>query len=671
MSQAAQPRTEPAHVRVGPESRPLFDTSLLVVFLAIAAASLWMRAGFPIHAISTADFDDALSIREAKFLGNGVWLGPYDSLTLVKGMFYPLFVLLSFIASTPLLIAEHFVYLAACGGVALLLGRSAGATLATLLFGLLAFNPVLWNSELNRVIREGLYISLTLGCIGLTIATAFPPPQRSAPRRALMGALLGFVLGAFWLTREEGPWLLPALAVVPAVALAVPVVGLPRRVRAWQMLRAFAVAAAFCSAMLLCVAAVNWRQYGVFLTTEFQGGAFPRAYGALARVTPDHWQRYVVFPADARARAYEVSPAAAELAPVLDGPRGRYWAFNGCALTQTEPCPGILSGWFMWALREAAAEAGHHRTALDAQGYYGRLADQINRACDEGRLACDPPNSGLAPPFRWAYVAETARSAARLAWIMVKVAPDRIGSLPSQGWPRGLAAFADMAGPIAPERTPRTVITGWIADAGAAPQLQVVGPPDEAGSTLLTTQPAPDIAEEHPGSHALRFELQTTCPAGCQLALTGSDGTSLRLAIDGLKAGSALAGPGPKLFVSGIDTRDAASATARLQTIRLRIARVIANAYELAAPPGFILAMVGSLLALARHRHRPMPPRLTAFALAAAIAIGSRLLLLAYLDATAIPSVNELYPSPVSPLVIGFAAVGCWLGWSSLRRRSG
>lgn len=627
-----------------------------------------MRAGFPIHAISTADFDDALFIKEARFLGNGSWLGPYDSLTLIKGMFYPLFILLSFAASTPLLIAEHCVYLTVCGGVALLLGRNAGTTLATLFFGFLAFNPVLWNSELNRVIREGLYISLTLGCIGLTIATAFP--IRSGAGRIPMGALLGLTLGAFWLTREEGPWLLPALAVVPATALAVPVVGLPRRARALRMAGAFAVAAAVCSAMLLCVAAVNWRQYGVFLTTEFQGGAFPRAYGALARVTPDHWQRYVVFSADARARAYEVSPAAAELAPVLDGPRGRYWALNGCALTRTEPCPGILSGWFMWALREAATDAGHHRTALDAQRFYGRFADEINRACDEGRLACDPPNSGLAPPFRWAYVAETARSAARLAWIMVKVAPDRIGSLPSQGWPRGLAAFADMAGPIAPERTPRTIITGWIADAGAAPQLQVVGPPDEAGSTLLTTQPAPDIAEEHPGSHALRFELQTTCPAGCQLALAGSDGARFRLDLDSLEAGFTLAGPGPRLFVSGIDTRDPASATARLQTVRLRIARAITSAYEQVAPPGFVLAVVGSILALVRRHHRPMPPRLVAFALAAVIAIGSRLLLLAYLDATSIPSVNELYPSPVSPLVIGFTVVGCWLGWLSLWRRS-
>ena len=639
---------------------------VFVLVLLITTLSTWLRAGFPIYAISTADFDDALFIRGARFLGNGLWLGPYDSLTLVKGMFYPLFVLLSFVASTPLLIAEHCIYLAACGGVALLLGRSAGPLLATLLFGLLAFNPVLWNSELNRVIREGLYISLTLGCIGLTIATAFP--ARSAPGRIPMGALLGFVLGAFWLTREEGPWLLPALAVVPAIALAVPVVnGLSRRVRALRMLREFTVAAAVCCVMVLCVAAVNWRQYGVFLTTEFQGGAFPRAYGALARVTPDRWQQYVVFPADARARAYEVSPAAAELAPVLDGPRGRYWALNGCALTQTEPCPGILSGWFMWALREAATEAGHHRTALEAQRYYGRLADEINRACDEGRLTCDPPNSGLAPPFRWAYMAETARSAARLAWIMVKVAPDQIGSLPSQGWPRGLATFADIAGPIAPERTSRTVVTGWIADAEAAPQLQVIGRPDEAGSTLLTTHPAPDLAEQHPGLHALRFELQTTCLVDCRLMLTGSDGLPSQFTITSLKAGFAAPGPGPRLLIYGIDTYDPAAASLRLRTIRVRIARAITDVYELAAPPGFILATAGLLLALVRLHRRSLPPRLIAFVLAAMVAIGSRLLLLAYLDATSIPSVNELYPSPVSPLVISFMVVGCWLGWLSFR----
>ena len=254
---------------------------------------------------------------------------------------------------------------------------------------------------------------------------------------------------------------------------------------------------------------------------------------------------------------------------------------------------------------------------------------------------------------------------------MVKVAPDGIGSLPSQGWPRGLAVFADIAGPIAPERSSRTIITGWIADAKAAPQLQIIGQPDETGSTLLTTHPAPDLAEQHPGLHALRFELQTTCLVDCQLVLTGSDRSASQFTISSLRADFAAPGPGPRLFIYGVDTHDPAAASLRLRTIRVRIARAIADVYGIAAPPGFILATAGLLLALARHHHRPLPPGLIALALAAVTAIGSRLLLLAYLDATSIPSVNELYPSPVSPLIMGFTVVGCWLGWLSLRRRRG
>jgi hypothetical protein len=53
-----------------------------------AIFSLWLRTGFPPHALSFLNFDDELFIRGARYLGSGEWLCPYDNLTLAKGMFY-------------------------------------------------------------------------------------------------------------------------------------------------------------------------------------------------------------------------------------------------------------------------------------------------------------------------------------------------------------------------------------------------------------------------------------------------------------------------------------------------------------------------------------------------------------------------------------------------------
>ena len=67
----------------------------------ISALSLWLRTGVPITAVPFSTYDDQLFFRTAKYLVEGQWLGPYDNLTLVKGMFYPFFVALAFWASIP------------------------------------------------------------------------------------------------------------------------------------------------------------------------------------------------------------------------------------------------------------------------------------------------------------------------------------------------------------------------------------------------------------------------------------------------------------------------------------------------------------------------------------------------------------------------------------------
>lgn len=642
----------------------------MVPVLVLGALSLWMRAAFPVHAIVYANYDDAWFIKEARFLGTGHWLGPYDSMTLIKGMFYPWFIAGSVIASIPLLTLEHAIYLAVCAGVTRLLTRPMGAAAASILFGLLAFNPVLWNSELNRVIREGLYISLSLACVGLAVATTFP--VRAGRGRFGLCIALGLVGGAFWLTREEGVWLLPALGLVFASGFILPdASGTPLRSRAVRVASSWAVSAAVALSMVLGVCATNWVKYRVFLTTEFQGGAFPRAYGALTRITPEQWHPYVVFPADAQARAYTVSLAAAELAPVLAGPRGRAWATTGCSQTKTEPCPGVLSGWFMWALRDAAATAGHHTTAREAQRYYNRLATEINEACDSGRLPCGPPNAGFVPPFRWEYLDRTARSAMRLATLMAKVGPDGIGSLPSQGRPYDLAAFADVVGPIAPVSEVPVFVNGWVADMGTPPQLRVVQGSGQPTNIQLSTEPVTDSANGWPGWSMVRFQLSTTCAENCSLEAIGATGQVISRAMSSLAPDTNNPDVGPALHIDSVDAHSPLSASMHLRAIRVTVARVISTLYRSLAPPALIIAALGVSACFLPFWRRILPSRQVAFAGACFAAVLSRLLLLAYLDATSIPSVNDLYASPASPFVIGFTVVGCFMGWSLLQHSNG
>ena len=437
------------------------NRSFHFVCLAIALLSLWLRTGFPILAIPGASADDALFVHLARTLGAGHWLGNFDNTTLVKGMFYPLFILLAFIAGVPLPIAEQVVYLAACYGVACFIRRwrADDGWFALVVFCALALNPEAWSRDLARVIREGLYLGLSLAVVGLTLQASFPPAHRRPVLRGIaIGILAGAAGGAFWLTREEGLWLAPAVMVILGVAVFDSILGhgdagfdatgLARRLalRAVPWLCALLVLAA----MNAFVAELNWRHYGAFETTEVQSRNFRLGYDALARIKPETWQRYVVFPKDARTKAYAVSSAARELKPALDGPIGDRWRAIGCGQQNVKVCPEILAGWFQWALRDAVAAAGHYDTAGDASAFYRTLARQIDQACRRGALQCSPARATLAPPFRWQYAGDALRDAPQITLILLSLGGNDIGPYESFTRPDLMVSFSDMVGPVAP-----------------------------------------------------------------------------------------------------------------------------------------------------------------------------------------------------------------------------
>jgi hypothetical protein len=150
------------------------------------------------------------------------------------------------------------------------------------------------------------------------------------------------------------------------------------------------------------VCVINERQYGVADISEFKQTEFVAAYSALARIRQVHPRADVGFPRDSLRSAYATSPAAAELRPYMDGPGWPYLAVISCDALKIVPCDGEMHGmWLVWMLRLAVNAAGHYGTAQEARAFYGRLAREINAACDDGRFACTAPRHSLLPPYQW------------------------------------------------------------------------------------------------------------------------------------------------------------------------------------------------------------------------------------------------------------------------------
>lgn len=406
-------------------------------FGALTALKLWFTSAQLMGAIVPAGYDDGLYLTLAHHLIRGEWLGPYTVVTLLKPPGYPLWIAANSFTGLPLHVTEQLAYAAACALFVSAVGpflRARGLGIA--LFGILLFQPMSYSTSTLRYVRDSLYATQVLAFVACLIGLvwAMGRPARVVWRWSLG---LGLVGGFMWITRDEG------IVLTPAIGAALLLIGASlRRHRPadWRSkLAAIAVALPIAAGFLFGVAAVNQRHYGFFGVSEFRSTELSDALGALARIRPASHTRWVIVSRETRERAYLQAPAFRELQPFLEGHLD-VWAAAGPLMydwdqrvVRAERATGrvldavcqetvpwddaamraeIMTGWFVLALREAVALAGH-ATAPASLQQLSRVAADVNAACEAGRLECDPRRSSLAPPWRWQDLGLTLRRGCR------------------------------------------------------------------------------------------------------------------------------------------------------------------------------------------------------------------------------------------------------------------
>jgi hypothetical protein len=89
--------------------------------------------------------------------------------------------------------------------------------LSAILFVMLLWHPIALTATVLFVLRDVIYYAQVLifvAAFGYSLLAANPTGKRLA-----FAAVSGAVLGWLWLTREEGLWLVPAIALIAAVAI--------------------------------------------------------------------------------------------------------------------------------------------------------------------------------------------------------------------------------------------------------------------------------------------------------------------------------------------------------------------------------------------------------------------------------------------------------------------
>lgn len=194
--------------KICPEVYIYWRSFFVPAILASCLLFLIVYVHRPLFLLPYAGHDDGLFMNIGRSLAEGRWLGPYSQFTLMKGPGYPLFLAVGSWFGLSVSVMQALFHCAAVVLFSLMVEKiSRSRLLAIAVFSVTLWHPAVFT--MNRVIRDAIYpgqVLLILACFSYSLFVA-----DQWGKRFLWGAMAGIILGWFWLTREEGVWILPGL----------------------------------------------------------------------------------------------------------------------------------------------------------------------------------------------------------------------------------------------------------------------------------------------------------------------------------------------------------------------------------------------------------------------------------------------------------------------------
>lgn len=642
-------------------SKSIFIAGIIVVCLS----RLILIESLRIIAIPVAGHDDGLFVRLAVSILNGEWLGPYNNMTLAKGPFYPIFLAANFMLGLPLKFSEHLLYLVS--GIVFLYALSGfikNRCLLLFIFIIYAFNPVTTSESSLRVIREGIYPSLTVlvlaGMIGLTSSA-----EKSMKQIVMWALLAGLSLSAFWLTREEGAWIIPSVFILLVF----------NGWRGHNRFKGHFWRPRFFIILLLpivigvlgvtLVAAINKSHYDIFATNELKHDSFSSAYAAFLRVKhpegepiamPPEWKSLISVPRSVTDALSRVSPAFRDI--YFNDVRG-LWVNANCMHT-TGPCDEINGGYFLWALRDAVQNAGHYSDGKRAANYYRKLANEINAACDKRLLDCGPKRSFLVPPLRREHLEGIPSAFIQEIQLLTTFIATHTALYPSPpGSPEGIQLFQYitrhiLSPPLMHEKHVR--VMGWVFRPGDDPvDVKVIS---DSQDVTVERQKGRDVAKHFNDPSALnsRFVINAKYYNACKLLFSIREQPLAEAMLNEKPLSFKIHDPKTRFAIDkslDIDP-DPLAQLSGLTFSKIDILNKIADIYSKYFRYFGVISLICyfyTLFLLMRHRITSLFFINSALLLAMVV----RLLLISVIHVTSFPAYGVIYISCIYPLMLIFA----------------
>lgn len=266
-----------------------------------------------------------------------------------------------------------------------------------LLYAVLLFNPATMDSySFQRIYRSALtpaQVLLVFACF-FALYLIVGNKQKYGLAWAL-GA--GLSLAFFWYTREDSVWMVPFVLVITVFTVIKAIV---RYREDWYTLRLQLVV--LCIPFLVfagvkyTISSINYSYYGIRTTNEINDSSFGDAIKSFYEVKPEQDIKWVTVTRKKLKRIYEISPTMAGIQDIMENCMD-FWS----KMDRTSGDGEVEDGWFFWALRDAAQQAGYYETATKANEFYHQISVEIQDAIHSGKIEKQKTMpSALMPPFR-------------------------------------------------------------------------------------------------------------------------------------------------------------------------------------------------------------------------------------------------------------------------------
>lgn len=298
-------------------------------------------------------------------------------------------------------------------------------------------------------------------------------------------------------------------------------------------------------ALAIVLMGLNYLRWEMAVRYELAAPGYVRAIAALNRIDAGPGPLHVTVTRKSRALAYQHSRTFRELQGFFEGESGRSLAAHTARYTGH---PGeIGNGWFYWALRDAGAVAGWHRTAPEADRKYAQIANELEAAFQSGALRAYPAwIPSFVDPDLAKWVGRVPASTLTILGLLLQSDPNTVRPAEENASSRQMAEFIEIAARRNP--LPSVSIRGWI----------VLPPGSSVGLAPAGSEPrdwvvlAPPLRADVPGAYSFSVGL-TSAEAGLALVAKARDGTTSALPLSRLREGEMAKTEGAVPATLGID----------------------------------------------------------------------------------------------------------------------